>query len=49
MTMLEHMEEWLRNLHGMKGCIWGPKGKCKWEQPMTCDYCVEQVNKLNIV
>ena len=49
MTMLEHMEEWLRNLHGMKGCIWGPKGKCKWEQPMTCDYCVEQINKLNIV
>lgn len=49
MTMLQHMEEWLRSIHNFKGCIWGSGGECQYEQPMTCDYCVEQVNKLNIV
>mgnify|MGYP003627185669 FL=1 len=49
MSMLQHMEEWLRSIHDFKGCVWGSEGKCQYEQPLTCDYCVKQVDKLNIV
>ena len=44
--MLIHMEEWLRRIHGYEGCIWGKNGNCKYEQPMTCDECVKDAQKV---
>ena len=37
---LDHIDEWLRSIHGFKGCIWGEEG-CPEEQPTTCIYCVD--------